>query len=116
MTTRLDIHVGGGFADSKKRILEAVDRARRGDVGGEEHVTFASWDALAAVMTTKRFEVLRHLRRQPERSIAALARALGRDYKRVHEDVEALVGAGLVDRDATGLHADYDEIRTSIAL
>ena len=116
MTTKLDIHVGGSFADSRKRILAAVERARRGEIGGEEHVTFASWDALAAVMTTKRFEVLRHLRRQPERSIAALARALGRDYKRVHEDVEALVGAGLVDRDETGLHTDYDEIRTSIAL
>lgn len=116
MTTRLDIHVGGSFADSRKRILAAVERARRGDVPGEEHVTFASWEALAAVMTTRRFEVLRHLRRRPERSIAALARSLGRDYKRVHEDVEALVAAGLIDRDATGLHADYDEIHTSIAL
>ena len=116
MTTKLDIHVGGSFADSKKRILAAVERAQRGEIAGEEHVTFASWDALAAVMTTKRFEVLRHLHRQPERTIASLARALGRDYKRVHEDVDVLVGAGLVDRDTTGLRADYDEIRTSIAL
>ncbi len=116
MTTRLDIHVGGGFADSKRRILAAVERAQAGEAAGEEHVTFASWEALAAVMTTKRFALLRHLHRQPERSIAALARALGRDYKRVHEDVEVLVDAGLVDRDATGLRAGYDEIRTSIAL
>ena len=116
MTTRLDIHVGGGFADGKGRILDAVERARRGEVVRADHVTFSSREALAAVMSTKRFEVLRHLHRQPERSVAAFARSLGRDFKCVHEDVEALVGAGLVDRDATGLRTDYDEIRTSIAL
>lgn len=116
MTTKLDIHVGGSFADSRRRILDAVERAKHGEAVGEEHVTFATWDALAAVMTGRRFELLRHLRHTPERSIAALARSLGRDYKRVHEDVEALMCAGLIDRDDGGLRADYDEIRTSIAL
>jgi len=67
-------------------------------------------------MTTKRFELLRHLHRSPEASIASLARSLNRDYKRVHEDVEALSQAGLIDRSADGLRADYNEIRTLIAL
>jgi predicted transcriptional regulator len=49
-------------------------------------------------------------------SIAGLARALGRDYKRVHADVEALSAAGLIDRTQAGLRADYDEIRTRIAV
>jgi predicted transcriptional regulator len=114
--SKLDIHVGGSFADSKRRILEAVARDERGETVGTDHVTFSSWDALARVMTTKRFEALRHLHRNPERSIAALARSLGRDYKRVHEDVEALAEVGLISRDETGLRAEYDEIRTSIAL
>jgi predicted transcriptional regulator len=52
----------------------------------------------------------------PGASIAALDRNLGRDYKRVHEDVDALTAAGLVDRSAQGLRADDSEIRTSIAL
>jgi predicted transcriptional regulator len=67
-------------------------------------------------MTSKRFELLRHLRRNPAASVAALARSLGRDYKRVHEDVDALESAGLIERDESGLHADYDQIRTIIAL
>lgn len=114
--TRLDMHVGGTFADSKQRILDAVDRDARGEATGTDHVTFASWEALARVMTPRRFEVLRHLHGSPESSIAALARSLGRDYKRVHEDVEALAEVGLISRDAGGLRTEYDEIRTSIAL
>jgi hypothetical protein len=39
-------------------------------------------------------------------------------YRRVHEDVEALVRAGLLDRDESGLHADYETVRiaTKVAL
>ena len=114
--SRLDIHVGGTFAATKQRVLEAVARAERGEAVGETHVTFETWEALAAVMTLKRFALIRHLHRSPETSVAALARSVGRDYKRVHEDVEALVAAGLIERSEAGLSADYDEIRTRVAL
>ncbi|MGL4440119.1 MAG: hypothetical protein ACRCUE_12695 [Bosea sp. (in: a-proteobacteria)] len=114
--SKLDIHVGGTFADSKRRVLDAASRVECGDIVSEDHITFASWDALASVMTTKRFELVRHLRHHPETSIAALARSLKRDYKRVHEDVEALAAAGLVERSARGLRADYSEIRAQIAV
>jgi predicted transcriptional regulator len=44
--------------------------------------------------------------------------ALGRDYRRVHEDVEALEDAGLLERDKDGLRADYDafDVRMRMAL
>ena len=77
--TKLDIHVGGTFADSKARVLDAVARAKAGETVCEDHITFASWEALARVMTTKRFELLRHLHQTPEVSVAALARSLKRD-------------------------------------
>jgi predicted transcriptional regulator len=114
--SRLDMHVGGSFADTKRRVLDTVARAERGEVTAETHVTFETWEALAAVMTPKRFDLVRHLHRSPEASVAALARSLGRDYKRVHEDVEALLAAGLVERSEAGLTAEYDEVRTRIAL
>jgi predicted transcriptional regulator len=114
--SKLDIYVGGSFADTRRRVLDAVARVERGETVGETHITFESWDALAGIMTPKRFELIRHLHRSPEVSVAALARGLGRDYKRVHEDVEALAAAGLIERSETGLRADYDEIRTRIAL
>jgi predicted transcriptional regulator len=113
---KVEIHVGGGFDAIAKRVAAAWHRAERGEEVGEDHVTFVSWSALSAALTPKRFDLLRHLHRHPAPNVASLARALERDYKRVHEDVEALLAAGLLERDEAGLHADYDEIRTVIAM
>ena len=114
--SNIEVHVGGSFADTKRRVLDAVAAAERGPVEGQTHITFESWAALSNVMTPKRFEILRRVHREPAASVAALARDLRRDYKRVHEDVEALVAAGLLDREQGEVRANYDEIRTVIAL
>jgi predicted transcriptional regulator len=116
MSAELEIHVGGGFDAMAERVARAWHRAERGETVREDHLTFASWGVLASVMTDKRLELLRHLHRSGAVSVAALARELKRDYKRVHGDVEALTAAGLIERDAGGLRAGYDEIRTVIAL
>lgn len=117
MSKDINIHVGAGFDAVAKRVANVWHRAECGEaVESETHITVETWESLAAVLTTKRFELLRHLHRHPETSVAALARSLGRDYKRVYEDVEALTGAGLIDRDSNGLRADYNEIRTVIAM
>lgn len=113
----IDLHVGYDPAASKARVLEAIRRADAGPVASESHVTFESWDGLSRALSGKRLELLRHVRRDPAASIAELARSLGRDYKRVHEDVEILVVAGLLDRTkGGGVCATYDEIRTVISL
>ncbi|CAN7203306.1 hypothetical protein LJR255_000586 [Pararhizobium sp. LjRoot255] len=116
MSKDLQLHIGGSFDDVAKRVADAWHRAEKGEPVSEDHLTFVNWDALSQTMTTKRLELLRHLRHHPQVSIAALARSLGRDYRRVHEDVEILTKAGLIEHNAAGLHADYDEIRTIIAL
>jgi hypothetical protein len=53
-------------------------------------LAFESGDGLARVMTGERYRLLRHLHKHPEPSVSALARALGRQYRRVHADVAAL--------------------------
>lgn len=113
--SKVQVHVGGSLKDMKRRVSSAWRRAARGEKVDEHHVTFESWEGLARVMTTKRLELLRHLHQHPTGSVAELARALKRDYKRVHEDVEALTAAGLIDRDE-GLRADYDRIEATIAM
>jgi predicted transcriptional regulator len=77
---------------------------------------FVDWAALCAVLTPKRYELIRHLRRQPEPGIRALARSLGRDVKRVHQDVAALQELGLVDRNPeTGaVSTGLDEVSSVI--
>jgi predicted transcriptional regulator len=112
--TTLQIHGGGGFADTQQRVLAAVARHEAGENVADNHLTFENWQTFARVMTANRLEPLRHVHRTPPRSVLALAPALGRDYKRVHENVEALVAAGLLDRDETGLHAEYDAIQIAM--
>ena len=116
MKRGIEIHVEGDAGAAGARFVDAWRRAVRGEQVDEHHVSFESWEGLSRVLTGKRLELLRHVRRQPASSIAALARALGRDYKRVHEDVETLAASGLLVRDEQGLRTDYDEIRTLIAV
>lgn len=113
-TSTLTIHVGGSFEDTKRRALDAVARYERGESVEEHHLTFETWAAFARVMTASRLELLRHVHRHALQSIRALAMALGRDYKRVHEDMEALVEAGLLDRSETGLRTDYYVIQIAM--
>jgi predicted transcriptional regulator len=106
------LHVGYDPAASKARVLDAIRRAEAGVVTPESHVTFEGWDGLSRTLSGKRL-----LRQNAVASIAELARTLGRDYKRVHEDVEILAVAGLLERsEAGGVRAIYDEIRTVISL
>jgi predicted transcriptional regulator len=114
VTRGVEVHVEESVEASARRFIDAWHRAERGEAVDERHFSFESWEGMTKVLTPKRLELLRHLRRHPAASVAALARAVGRDYKRVHEDVMALVEAGLVDRDEAGLRAEYDEIRATI--
>ncbi len=112
-----NLYVGGTLEDAAKRVSKAWKRAQRGErVKPEDNVTFSSWTALTAVMTDKRHELLRHLHQHPAASVRALARELGRDYRRVHDDVSALEAVGLLERDADGLRAEYSQIHAVIAL
>ena len=114
--SRIEVHVGEGFDAVRRRTLDAVARSDAGEAVSERHLSFATWDAFAAAFSPKRLELLRHLRRHSEPSVAALARALGRDYRRVHDDVEALAAAGLVERDGGRLAAPFDEAKVALAL
>ena len=68
------------------------------------------------MLTGKRMELLRYVRRHEVASIRALAKALGRDYSNVHADMQALTGAGLLDASGGGVPADYDAIETKVAI
>jgi len=114
--SKLNVHVEGWDAVAA-RVADVWHQAERGEqVAESHHLSFATWESLSAILTAKRLELLRHLHRHPAVSIAALARDLDRDYRRVHEDVDLLSRAGLIDRTAEGLHADYDSIQTTIAM
>ena len=112
------IIVGGTLRDAAKRVGETWNAALRGETPEpQDNVTFVSWSALSSVMTDKRHALLKHLHLHPEKSIRALSRNLGRDFKRVHEDVTALENVGLIEREEDGsLSARYEQIQATILI
>ena len=113
----LKMTVGGAIeADATRRFVDAWRRAEHGESFRERHLVFESWDALERVLTGKRMELLRYVRRHTVTSVRALAKALRRDYRNVHADVQALTAAGLLEATDSGIRADYDAIETKIAI
>ena len=106
----------GGIESFARDVVGAWRRIERGDLTERHRLTFSSREQMLATLTPARLALLRHLRHNPVPSVAALARAVGRDEERVGEDVEALVTAGLVERDERGLRTGYDEVRVPVAV
>jgi predicted transcriptional regulator len=121
MTKTVQVHVGETLAKVGQRFIDGWHRAERGELtpeNAELHVGFESWETMVSTLSPKRLEFLRHVYQHPAKNILALAQALGRDYRRVHEDVAALEVAGLVDRDKEGVRAEYDafDVQMRVAL
>lgn len=112
----LKVIVGGSIEDDAAAFLNAWHRAELGQAVNERVLAFESWDGLSRVMTGERYRLLRHLHAHPEPSVSALARALGRQYRRVHADVTALEQAGLLDRSSGTVRAAADRIGVEIRL
>ncbi len=77
---------------------------------------FESPGALFRVLSPKRWELIERLQALGPCSVRGLARALGRDVRRVHGDIIVLRDVGLVERDEDDkllvpydvIHADFD--------
>lgn len=110
---KLEVHVGDSLEETGRRFVNAWHALEGGKRVRERHLSFESLEGLLSVLTPKRWELLKHVHRSAVRSIRALSVELKRDYRRVHDDVEALAAAGLLERDGRAVHADYDAIESS---
>jgi predicted transcriptional regulator len=115
MSKRVKIHVGT-LKDMGQRFASAWHRLERGGRVRERHVTFPDLPSMLNALTPKRLELLRDVHRQPAPSVKALAARLGRDYKRVYEDVETLAASGLLEREDGRVSAPYDAITAEMRL
>lgn len=97
-----------------KAALQAFNRAWRQAERGEavmSRIAFGSWAEVFSAITEKRVELIGYVIGHERMNTRQLAQALGRDYKNVHTDVQALVQIGLLDKDSRGrLSAPFDEI------
>ncbi len=116
MSDELKIRVGGSLAGDLVDFVTAWKRGEAGDRRQERVLSFESWEGLSSVLTGERYRLLRHLHASPMRSVNALANALKRQYRRVHEDVTILERAGLLDRSQGDVRATVDKLTAEIAL
>ena len=114
MTDELKIQVGGDLKRDLAGFVAAWKRAEAGDLRQERVLSFDTWEAMSSVLSGERFRLLRHLHARPARSVNALANALGRQYRRVHDDVTILERAGLVDRSQGEVRTTADRLTAEV--
>lgn len=91
-------------------------RAFRGEKQGA-FIGFASLELLWKVLTPKRWEIVRAMTGAGPLGIRAIARRVERDVKSVHGDVQALLKAGVLDRDKDDkIVFPYDEIHVDFVV
>ena len=114
-------HIHVGVEDANRgfdRFVETWVRAEKGQITETEaHLNFQDLRMLLSILTPRRLEVLQTLRRQSLASVRALSKKLGRDYKNVYTDVQALEGVGLLERTEEGaLQVHWDIIDAHLRL
>lgn len=117
--TKQHIHIGvEESGQSYERFIDAWHRAEAGDLTQPEiHLNFGNLRMLMSVLTPRRLEALKVLRRDGPLSVRALSIRLERDYKNVHVDIRALEDVGLVNRTAEGTFlAPWDVIDAHLNL
>lgn len=115
MATKIQVHVDD-LSAMGKRFVDAWHRAQAGEPVDEAHVTFLSFQAMTETLSPRRLELLRFVRQHGAASVRELAASLGRDYKNVHQDVNALAAAGLLVREGRRLTAPWSEVQANISL
>ncbi len=79
-------------------------------------MNFESPAAFFGRLTERRWELVRALQGQGPLAVRELARRVGRDVKRVHEDVRTLIDLGLVERAERGVTCPFATVRIDMEL
>ncbi len=106
----------GSLADMGKRFVSAWKQAEAGAANNQTHITFLDVQTMFETLSPRRLDLLRHVRKHGADNVRALAKALGRDYKNVHQDVTTLQSVGLLVRDGRKLAAPWDELQANVSL
>ena len=85
-----------------KGALRAMAKTAKADIYQGEVLNFESPGQFFGQLTEKRWRLVRAAQGKGELSVRELARVVGRDVKRVHEDVVILADLGLLERTQSG--------------
>ena len=98
--------------DSAKRFIDAWNQ---GKYAGE-YLTFASPARFFEIINARRWELVTTLQRLGQTSIRHLARQVGRDVRRVHDDVKVLIEYDIIEQNESGVSVPYAEIHADFTL
>ena len=117
MTDEVTVIIGGSAEEMGRRFIERWKRAEDGDrTPAEPVLIFKDLKTFKSVISDQRVALLEALFRSGNApSIRALARTLDRDYRRVHDDVRALIDVGLIRRQDTTLVPAVRGVRLSLS-
>jgi predicted transcriptional regulator len=100
-----------------KGALRAMAKVAKSDTYQGEVLNFESPGHFFGQLSEKRWEIVRAAQGKGQMSVRELARAVGRDVKRVHEDVVILAGLGLLERtDDGGVICPYSSMHIDMYL
>jgi len=88
-------------SDWKGALRAAAQTAKAGIYQGEV-LNFETPAQFFGQLTEKRWDLVRAAQGKGEMSVRELARTVGRDVKRVHEDIVMLAELGLLERSPSG--------------
>jgi predicted transcriptional regulator len=100
-----------------KAALRATAQVAKADTYQGEVLNFESPGHFFGQLTEKRWEIVRAAQGKGELSVRELARTVGRDVKRVHEDVVILAELGMLERtDGGGVVCPYSSMHIDMYL
>jgi predicted transcriptional regulator len=102
---------------SKTEVSAGFLRAwKTGKAEKQARISFATPELLWAVLTAKRWALLKVMCGAGSMSIRELARRANRDVRAVHADVTALIKAGVINRTAAGIEFPYEAVHVDFVL
>jgi predicted transcriptional regulator len=100
-----------------RMALRAAGQAAQADRYQGETLNFETPATLFGRLTERRWALVQTLQGTGELPLRELARRVGRDVKRVHEDVTVLVDLGLLERsERGGVCCPFDDIHVDLRL
>jgi predicted transcriptional regulator len=96
--------------------LRATARKAKAKTYQGEELAFETPGAFFGKLTERRWNLVHALQGQGVVSIRELGRRVGRDVKRVHEDVAILIELGLFERTETGIVCPFKRIHIDFEL
>ena len=93
------------IVEPQRRTSGRWAKAMRGKLRNavnSEVISFSNWETLGRVLSSPRLQILAAIPVIMPNSIAGLARALRRDFKNIHSDVQFLASLGLIELRESG--------------